>query len=91
LTRARALPVPAAGVPQPIACLPDRFAIVTEEASGLPLQRLLKQLCVVRTSGSVTATLRALYRVGRWVRHFQETVPILDRPSNLRRYLDVRL
>jgi hypothetical protein len=90
---ARTFATPAADVPIPLACLEDHYAIVTQEASGETLSRLLRHLCVIRTSSVYGTILCALHRVGRWLREFQASVPPLGvtNPAGLRRYLDVRL
>jgi Ser/Thr protein kinase RdoA (MazF antagonist) len=91
-TLARRVATAAAGVPTPLACIPEQLALVTQEAAGTTLARLLRQMCVVRTPATGRATLRALHRVGRWLRQFQDGVPTLGLDAaNLRTYLDVRL
>ena len=68
--------------------------LITQEASGITLARLLRQLCFVRTPACHGTVLCALQRVGRWLREFQAGVPPVSRKvimANLRTYLDARL
>jgi Ser/Thr protein kinase RdoA (MazF antagonist) len=89
---ARKFATAAANVPVPLACLADHYALVTEEASGVTLARMLKQLCLARTPSGHGTVLCALHRVGRWLREFQAGVPPLGFDvADLRAYLDVRL
>jgi Ser/Thr protein kinase RdoA (MazF antagonist) len=91
-TLARRVATTGADVPEPIVCIPEQLALVMHEAAGTTLARLLRQLCVVRTPSTGRAALRALYRVGRWLRRFQDGMPTLGlNAANLRAYLDVRL
>ena len=82
----------AAGVVTPIACLPDHFALVTEEAPGVPLDRLLKRLWLARTPATLARIRTTLGRLGQWVEAFQAAVPTKTTVARDRReYLDVRL
>jgi Phosphotransferase enzyme family len=89
---ARKFATVAANVPVPVACLADHYALVTEEASGVTLSRVLKQLCLARTPSCYGTLLYALHRVGLWLREFQAGVPPLGfSVADLRMYLDARL
>lgn len=81
-----------AGVARPVACLPDQFALVTEGAEGVGLDRLFKRLAFIRTPSACEHIQRSLGRVAGWLRQFQAGVPVVKtRPRDYRRYLDVRL
>jgi Ser/Thr protein kinase RdoA (MazF antagonist) len=83
---------PSAGVVRIIACLPDHFALVTEEAEGVRLDRLFRQLALVRTKARTERVQRALTQVARWIRDFQAGVPVVKtRVRDYRRYIDIRL
>ena len=89
---ARECATASAGVARPIACLPDQFAIVTEGAAGIGLERLFKRLAILRTPSAGERVARALGGVASWLRHFQAGVPVeKTRVRDYRRYLDVRL
>jgi Ser/Thr protein kinase RdoA (MazF antagonist) len=75
----------------PLACLADHYALVTQEASGVTLARMLRQLCVARTPSCYGTVLCALHRVGPWLREFQAGVPLGFDVADLRTSLDVRL
>lgn len=91
-TLARRFSTAGADVPEPIVCIPEQLALVMQEAAGTTLARLLRQLCILRTPSTGRAVLRALHRVGRWLRQFQEGVPTRGlNAADLRTYLDVRL
>jgi hypothetical protein len=81
-----------AGVPRAIACLPDDFAIATEQAHGVGLHALFRRLAIVRTRAARENAERALAQVGGWLREFQAGVPVINtRVRDHRHYLDVRL
>jgi aminoglycoside phosphotransferase (APT) family kinase protein len=83
---------PTAGVPRPIACFPDHFAIVTEKAAGVELDWLFKRLALLRTRSAEKTVERALGQVAEWLRNFQAGVPVVKTTGrDHRRYLDVRL
>jgi thiamine kinase-like enzyme len=89
---ARECATTSAGVARPIACLPDQFAIVTEEAAGIGLDRLFKRMAIFRTPSACEQVERALRCVASWLRHFQAAVPVeKTRVRDYRRYLDIRL
>jgi hypothetical protein len=80
-------------VPQVLACFPDLFALVTREAPGERLDRLLKRFALVRTTAAKERISRALAQVGEWVKRFQVGVPVRDPlfQKDYARYLDDRL
>jgi hypothetical protein len=83
---------PSADVTRAIACLPDDFALVTEEAHGVGLDALFRRLAIVRTRAAREHAERALAQVGGWLREFQAGVPVIKtRVRDYRRYLDIRL
>jgi Ser/Thr protein kinase RdoA (MazF antagonist) len=84
---------PSLSVPRVIAYFPDLFALVTREAPGERLDRLLKRFAVIRTAAAKERLCRALGRVGEWVRRFQAGVPVRDPLSrkDYAAYADERL
>lgn len=81
-----------AGVVRIIACFPEHFALVTEAAEGVGLDRLFRRLAIVRTASARQRVHRALARVAAWLRIFQASVPSgKTRTRDYRRYVDVRL
>lgn len=83
---------PSTGVARAIACLPDHFALVTEEAQGVGLDRLFKRCAIVRTPSARENVCRALRQAARWLRAFQAGVPVVKtRMRDYRNYLDIRL
>ena len=81
-----------AGVPRPIAYLPDHFAVVTEEADGVGLDRMLKRLSILRSDSIAETVERAMRGVGQWLYRFQAEMPVTTtRVRNYRDYLDIRL
>ena len=74
MKHAREFATPAADVPVPLACLEDYYALITQEASGITLARLLRQLCLVRTQPATAGALCAAAR-RPMAREFQAGVP----------------
>jgi thiamine kinase-like enzyme len=82
----------AASVARPIAFLPEHFALITEQAQGVPLQGLFKRLAVLRTPTTRDRVQQALAHVATWVRNFQSAVPPnKPRTRDQRKYIDIRL
>jgi hypothetical protein len=78
---------------RPIACFPDQLAVITEEAPGLLLGRVLKRSAWLPQGRAFDNLCTALERVGQWLR----AVQAMDGPPGrfsldaMRNYLDVRL
>jgi hypothetical protein len=81
-----------ASVARPIAFLPEHFALITEQAHGVPLQGLFKRLAILRTPAARDKVQQALAHVASWLRNFQAAVPPNKaRTRDQRKYLDIRL
>ena len=79
-----------------LACYDDLLCLVTREAKGVPLDRLVSTSARWPVSDAALARLeRALERVGRWIATFQRVAPDpapLPLPiADVRDYLDTRL
>lgn len=79
--------------PAVVAVFPDLSAIVTAEERGISLDRLFRRLVLRRTEAIVRRAETALTRVGRWLRVFQDGVPVRNPAfsKDYRAYLDIRL
>ncbi|HEX5473911.1 MAG TPA: aminoglycoside phosphotransferase family protein [Vicinamibacterales bacterium] len=76
---------------RPVAVFPDSLAIVTEEAAGLPLDRVLRR--ALWGASSATPLEAIAGRIGAWIRTYQgvtESTGVLSLEER-RDYLDVRL
>lgn len=83
--------LPGLSAVRPIAVFPDRLALVTEEAAGLPFDRVLRDGLWGRRIPAPLADTAA--RVGAWIRTYQEVTPgpgVLSLAER-REYLDERL
>ena len=78
---------------RPIACFPDDLTVITEEAHGQLLGRVLKRSAWLSGGRAVDNLCTALERVGQWLK----VVQTMDGPpgrfslDDMRDYLDVRL
>ncbi len=78
---------------RPIACFPDQLAVITEEAPGELLGRVLKRSAWLSGGRNFDNLCTALERVGQWLK----AVQAMDGPpgrfslDEMRGYLDVRL
>jgi hypothetical protein len=78
---------------RPIACFPDELAVITEEAPGQLLGRVLKRSAWLAGGRAFDDLCTALERVGQWLKAMQG----MDGPpgrfslDEMRDYLDVRL
>jgi hypothetical protein len=82
------------GTVRPVACFPDLLTIVTEEASGEPLSRVLsRQATWLRSTETIDRLTTAAARIGGWVRSYQSLDQDRGRLSlaDMRDYVDVRL
>jgi hypothetical protein len=78
---------------RPIACFPDELAVITEEAPGELLGRVLKRSAWLSGGRTLDNLCIALERVGHWLK----AVQAMDGPpgrfslDGMRAYLDIRL
>lgn len=80
-------------VVRPVACFPEHFAIVTEEAIGETLDALLKKRAAWHSSNRADELSNIFARIGAWLKAFQ-SVGTVRRPLSLtemREYWDERL
>jgi hypothetical protein len=79
---------------RPIAFFPEDLAIVTEEATGISLDEVLRRSAIWRAKGERLERLKRVFaRIGRWVKAFQTIGEPGKQISldDMRQYLDVRL
>lgn len=78
---------------RPIACFPDELAVITEEAPGELLGRVLKRSAWLSGARNFDNLCKALERVGQWLKVVQTMNGAPGRFSldEMRAYLDVRL
>ena len=82
------------GVVRPLACIPEKFVLITERAPGRPLDAVLETEATGWPATSTVERLSAVMAsVAEWLRTFHRVRPVSGRfdLDGMREYLDIRL